>query len=244
MKTIFQRLTERLTFRLFISHVVVAVLTGFCLTLLLFGFIWHATKNPYIEMYQVVALNYGMMWMTGMPDGLPSDLMIDPMPGWTLVVSAEDEILWGRGDTTCRAGTSAADCPELLQLAGADGFFERDGKLLAAVEIPLITGDKIITERGQITAEPYLIYGDFVLTGYASLLWFELISRGLMAIPIALLLAWLFMRPEVKRLSIITQASRRFAQGDLNARAHDHREDEVGDLDYDERQKKRRGEKN
>jgi len=230
MKNTFQRLTGRLTFRLFVSHVAVAVSTGICLTILMFGLIWYATQNPPIELYQVVGLNYGMMWLTGMPDGQPSHPDIDVMPGWTLIVSPDDKIVWGRGDTTCRAGTAAADCSELLQRTGEMGLFERDGALLAAVEIPLVTGQKIIMKRGQIIAEPHLIYGDFVLTGYTQLLWFEIISRGVMAVPIALLLAWLFVRPQVKRLSVITQASRRFAQGDLGARAHDHREDEVGRL--------------
>lgn len=230
MRAYLQHLTGQLTFRLFLSHVMVAILTGVCLTMILFVLIWHFTKNPSGGVYELAALNYGMMWLAGMPDGQPSHPEIDPMPGWTLIVAKDQTIAWSRGDTACRAGMTAESCVEWRERGDQRGLFIRDGKPWALIEIPLITGDTIVMGRGQITAEPYLIYGDFVIMGYANLFWFELVSRGVMALPIALLLAWLFMRPQAKRLNRITQASRAFAAGDLNARARDTHGDEVGRL--------------
>lgn len=230
MKHKLQRLTGQLTFRLFVSHVAVALLTGICLTAILFAMIWHATKNPPQGVYEFTALNYSMMWLGGMPDGESSHPDIDPMPGWTLIISDAGEIVWGRGDTPCRKGTLAANCLDWVDRQNQTGSFDREGKPWVRVELPLITGDMVVMERGQITAEPHLVYGDFIVTGYAELFWFELISRGVMALPISLLLAWLFMRPQAKRLKNITQASRRFAAGDLSARAQDTHDDEVGRL--------------
>jgi len=230
MRHKFQRLTGQLTFRLFVSHVAVAVLTGICLTGIFFVLIWHATSNPPLEVYQATAIGYGMMWLSGSPDGQPSDLDIDPMPGWTLIVSDDGHILWGRGDTTCRAGTLVIACPQLTLRGEERGLFVRDGKPSASIDFPLITGQRVIMERGQVTSEPSIVYGEVILTGYVNLFWFELVSRGIMAVPIAFLLAWLFMRPQVKRLKKITQASRRFAAGELIARARDSQDDEVGRL--------------
>lgn len=225
-----QRLTGQLTFRLFVSHVAVAVLTGICLTALLFVLIWRAIQNPPPSVYELTALNYGMMWLAGAPDGQATHPDIDPMPGWTLVISPDEEIVWSRGDTACRAGIAAADCPDWVNRGQPTALTERDGKPWALIEFPLLTGHTIVMGRGQIVSEPSLVYGDFIITGYAELFWFEIISRGVMALPIAFLLAWLFMRPQAKRLKRITQASRAFAAGDLTARTRDTHEDEVGRL--------------
>jgi signal transduction histidine kinase len=223
-----QKLRGTFTLQLFASHVLVAVLTGIGVTALAFALIAEGTRNPTLDTYKTVAYQYGAMWLAGEPDGAPTDLTVDPMPGWTLIVSDEGVVLWSRGDTPCRAGMVARACAP--EPAGETRFFEVNGERWAEVIEPLVTGQYIHMQRGRITAEPTAVYGNFIIRGYSDLFIYEVLSRGLMAVPTALLLAWLITRPQIRRLVAITQASRRFAEGDLQARIGDHRQDDIGRL--------------
>jgi NarL family two-component system sensor histidine kinase LiaS len=218
-----------MTFRLFVSHVVVAVLTGIALTAVLFVLIARLTAEPTLQIYQATALQYSLSWLAGTPDGQPSDLDLDPMPGWTLVVGADDTIRWSRGDITCRAGTALSACAAWAERPPTQGFFDHpSGERWAYVDVPLVTGDRVVMVRGPITAQPFLVYGEFIIQGYTELFIFEMVSRGVMALPIALVLAWLFTRRLTRRLKALSEASRRFARGELTARIADPRTDDLG----------------
>ncbi len=230
MKVSVKRLLGQLAFRLFVSHVVVAVLTGAGVTMFLLWLTRDTGQKPTIEVYRSVAVDYTRMWLTGVPDGQPTDRRIDPMIGWTLILSPEEQVRWSRGETDCRAGMAVTACVDVAQLPPDDTFFEQDGEQWAFVRVPLANGDQVWMRRGPVIAEPILIYGDVHIAGYTAMLTFEVLSRALVALPIALLLAWMITRPQVKRLYAITQMSRRYADGDLSARIQDTRDDEVGRL--------------
>ncbi|MBL8131934.1 MAG: HAMP domain-containing protein [Anaerolineae bacterium] len=230
MKMRLQQLFGRLQFRLFVSHVVVALLTAVSVTLVMLLFSHRAAESPPLDLYQAVAFDYARMWLAGVPDGEATDPAVDPMVGWTIILSQQDEIVWSRGDTLCRAGMAFDACPELSLIPTADRFVQRDGERWAQVRAPLADGHVVLMQRGRVIAQPRLFYGDIVLDGYGAIIAFEGISRGLVALPIALLLASVITRPQVRRLLAITQTSRRFASGDLQVRIGDRHEDDVGRL--------------
>jgi len=230
MKAFVRRICGQLAFQLFVSHVIVAGLTGAGVTLFLLSLTISTGQNPTLEVYQSVAVDYARMWLSGIPDGEATDTDVDPMVGWTLIVSPDEIVLWSRGETDCRAGMALTSCLNVEQLPNEDTFFEYNGEQWAMVRVPLANGDYVWMRRGPVIAEPILIYGNVEIRGYMAMLVFEVLSRAVVALPMALLLAWVITRPQVKRLRTITQMSHRFAQGDLSARIHDRHNDEVGQL--------------
>jgi NarL family two-component system sensor histidine kinase LiaS len=55
-------------------------------------------------------------------------------------------------------------------------------------------------------------------------------AMAILSVPLALLFSWLWARPLGRRLSTLTQASRRFAAGEFSVRVRDQHRDEVGEL--------------
>ncbi len=186
-------------------------------------------QNPTIEVYRSVAVDYARTWLSGVPDGQPTDTNVDPMVGWTLILSPDETVLWSGGETDCRAGMRLTACMDTTQLPQEDTFFEYRGEQWAMVRVSLANGDQVWMRRGPVIAEPILVYGNVEIKGYTAMVVFEVLSRAVLALPVALLLAWVVTRPQVKRLRLITKTSSQFANGDLSARIQDKRDDEVGD---------------
>ncbi len=230
MKERLQHFWGQLQFRLFLSHVVVAVLTAVSVTVIVLTFTRTAAGDPSLETYRLVAFDYAKMWLDGNADGQPTDTAVDPMLGWTLVVSDEGQVLWSRGDTSCRAGMLVSVCLASQPIPNQNRFYDDHGEQWAEVRVPLITGDVVLMRRGPIIAEPRIFYGQLILSGYWQIIIFEALSRGVVSIPIALVLASIITRPQVKRLLAITQISRRFATGDFQVRIGDTSQDDVGRL--------------
>lgn len=231
MKSLFRSLTARL----FFSHVLVAILTGAIVTAVMLMVIWSGAQRPTLESYEFIALQYGVYWLAGMPSDQANAEMIDSGPGWTLVVSPEENILWTRGDTPCRAGMRLMDCAaDYVNVTSGKRFFTPEletGKTQwAEIVTVMITGDRIIMQRGPITAQPMLVYDDFVVYGYRDMMLWELLSRGVLAVPVALILVFLIARPQLRRVGQIARSSRKFAEGDLTIRVNDPNFDEVGRL--------------
>jgi NarL family two-component system sensor histidine kinase LiaS len=230
MKVVVRRLLGQLAFRLFVSHVIVAALTGAGVTLFLLLLTRNTGQNPTIEVYRSVAVDYTRTWLSGVPDGEPTDTNVDPMVGWTLILSPDETVLWSRGETDCRAGMRLTTCMDTTELPPEDTFFEYRGEQWAMVRVSLANGDQVWMRRGPVIAEPILIYGNVEIRGYTAMVAFEVLSRAVLALPVALLLAWVVTRPQVKRLRLITKTSSQFASGDLSARIQDTNDDEVGRL--------------
>jgi len=230
MKALVKRFVGQLAFRLFISHVIVAALTGAGVTLFLLLLTRNIGQNPTLEVYRSVALDYARTWLSGVPDGEPTDTNIDPMVGWTLILSPDETVLWSKGETHCRADMRLTACMDIAGLPPEDTFFEQGGEQWAMVRVLLANGDQVWMRRGPVIAEPILIYGNVEIKGYTAMVVFEMLSRAALALPIALLLAWVVTRSQVKRLRLITKTSSQFAKGNLSARIQDTSDDEVGRL--------------
>lgn len=215
--------------RLILSHILVAVMTGVTVTAIMLTVIWVTVANMPPEAYQLLALNALFQWETGMPDGEPNHIEMDVAPGWSLIVDSEDQVLWGHGETTCRAGMPVAGCqPEALGITEGQHPVDRNGEAWIQLAMPLKSGYRVLLERGPFLIQPSLTIGNWVIYGYGGMMAYEIVTRGLLAIPVAFGLVWLITRPQLKRIGTIARTSQRFAAGDLGARTNDPHGDEVG----------------
>jgi two-component system, NarL family, sensor histidine kinase LiaS len=222
-----------LTARLFLSHILVAALTSIIVTSGMLLVIWASSRSLTVDDYRGAALQYAAMWLFDFPESEfpipPDDLLA--MPGFTLIVNPQDEVLWVRGETTCQKGMIVSDCEPLFANAQPLGrMIQKDGQPWGEVVMRLAGGERVMLRRGPTSAEPYLYIGDLLIYGYRDMLLFEVLTHGGLGIPVALLLAALIARPQIRRLSAITQTSRKFAAGNLDTRVSDRHRDEVGQL--------------
>lgn len=222
-----------LTAKLFLSHVLVATLTSMVVTSGMLVVIWIASRSLDADDYRIAALNYVAMWQFDFPESeFPASIGDGLlMPGFTLVASAEDEVLWAYGETPCQVGMLVRDCaPDLAGRPPTARMFEQAGERWGEVIMNIADGNRVLLQRGPSALEPYLYISDVVIYGYRDTLLFELLTHGLLGIPVALLLAAIIARPQIRRLSAISQISRRFTGGMLTARVADRQMDEVGQL--------------
>lgn len=213
--------------RMIISHVLVAILT-FLLTLFLTPAL-RAVRGGYdISGYRAVAMNEGMAWMF--------QDVIDPTPhypqtaGFTIVVSETDEVIFVIGDTPCNVNEMLANCAPNLVNATGETSFERNGTVWSQVVLPAVTGQTVISQRApydetlwqvlRATLNPQWIMR--VLSGEAIIVFF-------LSLPLALFVVWLLLRPKIRRVEHVVETSKRFAAGDLTARAIDNGQDDVGE---------------
>jgi two-component system, NarL family, sensor histidine kinase LiaS len=227
------RFLRSLTTRLFLSHILVAVLTSIIVTSGILIVIWSAARTLDVDDYRYAALTYVSAWQFDFPESeipVPEGEGLN-MAGFTLIVDQEDRVEWRRGETSCQVGMTLTDCaPEFAGRDPMGRMFERDGERWAEVVMRLANDRRIILQRGPSGAEPFLSIGDLFVYGYRDMLLFEVLTHAGLGIPVALVLAALIARPQLRRLSAISSASRRFAEGLLNARVDDHHADEVGEL--------------
>lgn len=231
MKALFRSLTARL----FFSHMLVAILTGAIVTAVMLLILWSSSQRPTLESYEGIAFQYGIYWLAGLPSDGANEEIIDPASGWTVIVSPDNTVLWSRGDTPCRAGMALADCAsDFVAVPASKQFFTREMETgheqWAEIVTTLVTGDRLIMQRGPITSQPLLDYSEIVIYGYRDLMLWEILSRGMLALPVALILVFLIARPQLRRIAHIARISRKFAEGDLTTRVNDPNFDEVGRL--------------
>lgn len=72
--------------------------------------------------------------------------------------------------------------------------------------------------------------GETSITGCLPIVVIQTVLATLVALPIALIFAVAFVRPQVRRIDRVARVSRAFASGDFDARVHDSRADEVVQL--------------
>jgi len=226
-----RRLLASLNTRLFFSHVLVASLTGVIIFLLVLVPLWFYSRHPEVSDYRELAMVYAQRWLFQIPDDAAFTADSQAVPGWTLVVSAQDEVLWVRGDTSCREAMLLQVCaPELVGKISGERRFERDGNTWTEVILSMVTGERVILQRGVSSATPIIDLGIVIISGYGSLLLFAMVVMGLLAVPVALPLVWLIARPQIRRIAAISQASQRFANGEFRTRVQDAQADEIGQL--------------
>jgi NarL family two-component system sensor histidine kinase LiaS len=221
-----------LTTRIVLGNILVATLTSMIGILLLVLVAISATGGVTVEDYRTIAYLGGMEWLFGLPDGQPNPpAQPGYPPGFTLVVSAEGEVLHSQGDTDCRAGMLLEACaPHLDVSVPSERYFERDGERWVEAVTETVIGHRAITHRGPPPVELFLLLPGMPIYGTVPFTVFVTGMMALIAVPVALVLTWLIVRPSMRRLSRLAQVSRQFAEGDLKARVRDTRDDEVGAL--------------
>lgn len=227
----FSRLFRSLAARMVLSHILVAVLTSVIATLALAWVFAQSITSISAADYRQLATFAVLGYAFGAEDGKPNPEGIGYPPGFDLYVSVHDVVLHSFGDTPCRAGDLLDHCaPELAGAATGERFLTIAGQRWAEVVAPTVMGSRVISRRGPPGTQPALIVGESYIYGTLP---FMLVFSGAMtavAVPVSLVLAWLFARPQTRRLSRIAHVSRNFASGDLGQRLKDNRQDEIGKL--------------
>jgi signal transduction histidine kinase len=227
------RSLRSLTTRLVLSHMLVATLSGMTVALFAVIVVTLFSGGESAEEERRRTVFGAVPWLLGAPDGGPND-PADPWAagGYTLVVAPSDTVVFSRGETPCRAGAPLATCaPDLAAQAPGERFFERGGRRWVQVVLPIATGHRLIALREPWNiADPSLEFPGLTVRGVVPFALTLMAAMGLLSAPVAFLLAWVSARPLANRLGAIAAASRRFAAGDLGARVHDRRHDEVGAL--------------
>lgn len=231
-----RRILRSFTTRMVVSHIMVAAVTALIVAVAQATIIWQSVehKREETDTYGWISALYAKDWLIGAPDGRPNQQRVDPADGSTLVVGSNGRVVWTQGDTDCRPYVSLAVCaPDLAAMTlnrNSVEQFERDGETWTNSMFRTVTDHRIYMQRGPLELEPGMIIGEFQIYGYEEFIGFGILSIALPAIPIALIMAWLLARPQLRRLSTITEISRRFSDGDLRARVNENRQDEVGRL--------------
>jgi signal transduction histidine kinase len=213
-----------------LSHILVASLSTLIVWL---AFLLYFTFIPtpiQPSSYTGLALLEGGSWEANLPDGLP--LAPGLPPGFAVVVGVDNRVLHAYGDTSCRSTSQLAECAPLVtnSLPG-ERLVTLEGEQWAEILIPLRSGERVIARFKVVKAELALnvplvglIYGNVPYVAFIATV------TTILSIPVALLLAWLLVRPLVRRVRKVAQASQRFARGELETRVGDNYPDEVGEL--------------
>jgi signal transduction histidine kinase len=225
----FFRGLRSLMVRMIVSHIAVAVLTSVSAVLILALVVATVLQNLSVEDYHDLGAVAVAEWQLGVPDGQPN--VSDLPPGFSVIVGPDKLVIYSYGDTTCRATQRLADCaPELLDSMPGQRFVQVKGERRAEIVTNLVGGQRVISRYGHPSGELSLILGNFNVSGTLPFALMVAVAVTVLAIPLALLLGWLWARPLAKRLSRIRQASYQFAAGDLQVRVRDQHKDEVGEL--------------
>ncbi len=227
------RRLRSLTARMVLGHILVATLTSVIGVLVLVLILARAIQTDLKAAdYRGLAMYDGMKWLFGLPDGQPNDLPSPAgLPGFGLVLSSDDSVLFSQGDTPCRAGKKLADCaPELVDRPAGERFFQKDGQRWAEVVLYSISGQRVITHRGPPSGDLFLLLPGLPIYGTGPFMAVVAGAMAVLSVPMGLALAWLLSRPLARRLSRVAQASRSFAAGELHIRLKDRRVDEIGEL--------------
>lgn len=226
-----KRYLRSLTARMVLSHILVAVLTSIVATLALALAFAQSLANTTAADYRDLARFAALGYLYAVEDGKPNPEGVGYPPGFDLYVSVQDVVMFSFGDTPCRAGDLLDHCaPELAGSQPGERFFQRDGTRWAEVVVPTVVGTRVISRRGPVGRQPAIVFGENYIYGTIP---FMLVFTGAMtaiAVPVSLVLAWLFARPQTRRLSRIATVSHHFASGDLSGRVRDTHKDEIGKL--------------
>jgi signal transduction histidine kinase len=214
-----------------VSHIIVASLSTIIVWVLILGLL--TLLPPKIEPadYTGLAIIEAGYWQANVPDGLPNNAPNIPA-GFAVVVQPDNKVVHSFGDTTCRAGKQLTECaPEIVASQPGQRFLNINGEKWAEVVHPLRGGERVIARFGPPRVE-LALNAPFVglINGNVPYVTYIATVTVLLSIPVALLLAWLLVRPLLRRVKNVARASQRFATGDLQTRVKDRHPDEVGEM--------------
>ena len=211
-----------------ISHVLVALLTIF-LTYIAMP-VQQALSNRYEQTgYQQVAMSAGVYWM--FPDAFEEPLSHYPQTaGYDMIVSGAGEVLLTIGDAPCQPTEMLNICAASMDGTESISTFYRGPVEWTQIILNTTTGHRIISQRAPYDSSIWEVAQAAVNPNW---MW-RIISQNtpvavLLSLPLALGIVWLLLRPKIKRIEHIVDTSKRFAAGDLTARANDKGRDDVGE---------------
>lgn len=212
---------RKLSTRLMLSHVLVATVTSLLITLVmavLLGVSLGLGSSGPLSGNSAVAMISAFTWLFGLSEEQAAKMTM-PL-GYTLVVDADDIVVYRLGETGCQSGMALAECaPELSAAPPGERTFQEGDMEWAQVILPTVTGHRYISQRQVLSvsaALPSLFQSSLLLTT--------------LSVPIALILAWLTSGRLTRRLTAITHITRQFADGVFSARAADSHQDDIGQL--------------
>ncbi len=212
------------SYQMFISQIGVTLFTAFALVILFTAII---NQGITLHEYEIRAMIDYTAWQFD-DTGVIDTFSINP-EGFGIIVDEEKNVLFAVGDTPCAVDSDLATCaPRLAALSPGASYYEKNGEQWAQVVLDSKLGQQVISQRGPI--KPALNVGESSITGFFSILLIQTLLTTLIAVPIALLLAFLFVRPQVRRIGHIARISQAFKNGEFDKRVRDIRSDEVGQL--------------
>ncbi len=213
-----------------VSHVIVASLTTVIVWLVVLLAISLFPAKIKSDDYVSFAILEGGSWVLNSPDGLPNAPGLPE--GFALVAGPDNKVLHSFGDTSCRAGRVLNECaPEVVESPFGNRFLSIKGERWSEVVLPTRNGERVIVRYGPARSELALYLPFFgILNGNVPFVTAVSITTAVLAIPVGLLLAWLFVRPVTRRVLRIAKASQQFAAGNLATRVQDKHGDEVGQM--------------
>ena len=218
------RFLRSFSYQMFISQVGVALLTTVILVVMMMVLI---NQGVTLREYQIRNMIDFTAWQFD-DMGVIDTFSFDP-PGFGIVVDEGNEVVFAVGETPCPVGSALSSCaPSLNDLPSGAAFYDADGEEWAQVVLETKSGQRIISQRGPYVTTFNL--GQTNITGFGPIILILIIMTTAVALPIAVFLAFVFVRPQVRRIGHISQVSQAFANGDFDARVHDARSDEVGQL--------------
>jgi NarL family two-component system sensor histidine kinase LiaS len=122
-----------------------------------------------------------------------------------------------------------ACAPEAAAAEIGERIIEANGKRQSELVGETAFGERIISRRAK--APVAIAFGpNLSIIGAEAFLVALAAAISIAALPLAVLAARLVVQPQSRRLAAIANMSRRFAEGDFDARVNDARRDEIGDL--------------
>jgi signal transduction histidine kinase len=212
------------SYQMLFSHVGVAVLTTLTLVTVLVVIL---NQGVTLHEYEIRAMIDYTAWQFD-DRGVIDTFSLDPS-GYGIVVDENNTVVFVEGDTPCDVGSQLSAClPSLNDLSAGASYYDSEGEQWVQVVLATKTGQRVISQRGPY--ESALNLGETSITGYVPIIFVQTVLTMLIALPIALIFAVAFVRPQVRRIDRVARVSRAFASGDFDARVHDSRVDEVGQL--------------
>ena len=226
--------------QLFMSHLYVAVVTSVLMLLLTYLIPYFSGKPMDEATLNEVVQSMIVEWQLATPVGESMPVHGRTNADFGLIVAPDGTVRYYRGNTSCTVGAALARCAPAVQ-SRAEGVRYLPDSANPATALPnepwvevvigLADGSQAIAHLSAVgVSDLQLTFVGLVIVGFwPSLVVYSLVVTGV-TIPTAFLLTWLWARPMVRRIASLTETSRRFAAGDLEARSNDSREDEVGQL--------------
>lgn len=227
-------------FRLFSTHLLVALVatTGILvLTVLVQLAQGRSGADPalYVQAQQII-----VNWQTDAHNLELSGVTAYDLPaGFGLVLDAAGRVRYHQGDTSCEIDMAAAACAPTIQSL-TPGIHPLPAELAPTsslgaqwfeVVLPLAEGGVVVAHLPNLgLADVRVSALGVTIRGLWEGIGFMVLVGTLLTIPPALLMTWFLVRPLTRRLGRITETSRRFADGDMQARTLDTGDDEVGQL--------------